>query len=366
MTSASLGPGRLRVGYTIEQCWHKVPGGTAVAAIELARAMAERHDVELIGVAGRHDGPAAMAPPTSLPVRTLAPRSSAALYARWLWTGGPRLERATGTIDVAHATSIIVAPTKAPLVVTVHDLAFVRYPELFTRWGRMLFDRSLSLIRRRASLVLCSSQATMDDCQQAGIASERLRLVPLGVVPAIAEAEPGVVARRLGLPERYLLFVGTLEPRKNLARLVEAVARLDRTMTLAVVGPSGWGAAVPARPDVDVRFLGAVSTAERDALYAGAAAVVYPSLWEGFGLPVLEAMAAGAPVVTSAGISTAEVAGGAAVLVEPTDPSDIARGITEALERRADLVAAGRARAGACTWAATATAVMAAYREAAR
>jgi glycosyltransferase involved in cell wall biosynthesis len=153
-----------------------------------------------------------------------------------------------------------------------------------------------------------------------------------------------------------------LEPRKNLPRLIEAVGRLPSDLVLAVAGLDGWGEAVPANGD-RVRLLGFVTDAERDALYAGAAAFVYPSLREGFGLPVAEAMATGTPVVTSRGTATEEVAGGAAVLVDPTDVQSIAGGIEEALADRGRLIAAGHLRAAELTWERTADATLAAYRE---
>jgi glycosyltransferase involved in cell wall biosynthesis len=358
------------VAYTLEQCWHQVPGGTAVAALDTAAALCATGEVDLVGVAARHRHPPqeGFAPPIT--VAALRAPSSAALYAAWLWTGRPAVERATGDVAVTHATTIIPPPTRAPLVVTVHDLAFLRYPEQFSRWGMAVFRRSLDLVRHRARLVLCSSTATMDDCSGVGIEVGRLRLVPLGVRPAASATDPGAAAdevrRRFDLPERFALFVGTLEPRKNLTRLVEAIGLLDEPLTLAVAGPTGWGDVDLPVARADVRLLGRVDTATRDALYAAAAVCCYPSTWEGFGLPVLEAMAAGAPVVTSKGVATEETAGGAAVLVDPFDARDIARGISEALRDAPRLRAAGLARAGQCTWERTARLTLDAYREVAR
>jgi glycosyltransferase involved in cell wall biosynthesis len=354
----------VRVAYTLEHCWHHVPGGTAVAANEVAEVLVRRTDVQLIGVAGTHSAAPKVPLPTGIEVRHLRPRSSRSLYASWLWAGRPTIESITGPVDVTHAVGFVPPPTKAPLVVTFHDLAFIREPAHFGRWGRMVLGRSLAVTRRRASLVLCSSSATVEDCAAQGIGRDRLRLVPLGVRPIAVDAAAIVdVRHRYGLPEEYLLFVGTLEPRKNLHRLIEAVRRVPDAPPLVVVGPAGWGDAVPSLDGVDVRLLGRVPGADRDALYAGSAVTCYPSIWEGFGLPVLEAMAAGAPVVTSRGISTEEVAGGAAVLVDPLDIDDIARGIVEARSDRVRLVEAGHRRVAECTWERTAELTIAAYRD---
>lgn len=359
----------VRVAYTLEQCWHRVPGGTAVAALEIARELRAGHpDVELVGVAGKHDEqpPASWRPPIA--VRSLRAAGGARLYARWLFTGRPRVENATGRVDVAHATTIIPCPSHAPLVVTVHDLAFLHEPEHFTRWGRLLFTRSLKVLRERDATVLCSSLATMDDCSRAGIRADRLRHVPLGVRSTPASADDVErVRREHRLPERYLLFVGTVEPRKNLARLIDAVGRLQEPIELVVAGSPGWGDGVPAgSANGRTRFLGFVPSADLGPLYAGAAAVCYPSIREGFGLPVVEAMAQGAPVVTSRGTSTEEAAGGAAVLVDPLDVDDIARGIDDALRDAGTLAATGRHRAAELTWARAAALTVEAYREAAR
>jgi glycosyltransferase involved in cell wall biosynthesis len=192
--------------------------------------------------------------------------------------------------------------------------------------------------------------------------------LPLGLDPVEVPASDAVAAVRgaLGLARPYLLYVGTLEPRKNLPRLLAAFGRLPPEHDLVVAGPAGWGDSAAAfAGDPRVRLVGFVDEPTKAALYAGAAAVCYPSLREGFGLPVLEAMAYGAPVVTSRGTATAEVGGDAVVLVDPVDVDDIARGITDALARRPALAAAGRCRAALFTWDATADKVVEAYEEAA-
>jgi glycosyltransferase involved in cell wall biosynthesis len=204
----------------------------------------------------------------------------------------------------------------------------------------------------------------MADCEAAGIAAAKLRHVPLGVESEPATPEAVAAARRrYGLDRPYVLSVGTLEPRKNLRRLVDAFDRLGHDdRLLAIVGPEGWGdGGLPAGGRV--RLLGFVPEAELHALYAGADAFAYPSLHEGFGLPVAEAMAQGTPVITSAGTSTQEVAGGAAILVNPADVADIAAGIEAALADHDRLAAAGRLRAAELSWDATAALTLAAYRE---
>ncbi|MFM8266923.1 MAG: glycosyltransferase, partial [Ilumatobacteraceae bacterium] len=205
--------GGVRVAYTLEQCWHRVPGGTAVSALRIAEHLARHTDVEVVAVAGRHRQ--APLPPwrPPVPVRAL-PLASPWLYEAWLRTGWPRVERATGPVDVAHATTIVPCPTAARLVVTIHDLAFLHEPQYFTRHGVALFRRSLERVRRHADLVLCPSTVTLEDCVAAGIGADRLRILPLGVEAAVATGEQvAAVRERLSLPDRFVLFVGTLEPR---------------------------------------------------------------------------------------------------------------------------------------------------------
>lgn len=295
--------GFVRVAYTLEQCWHRIPGGTGVAALRIAEALGPHNDVRLVGVAGRHRHlpPEPWVP--TIPVAHL-PIASPWLYECWLRAQWPKVEMATGRVDIAHATTLIPCPTDAKLVVTLHDLAFLHDASQFTAHGVSVFRRSLAQIKRRADLVLCCSQATMDDCVAAGIAADRLRLVPLGVETERAtEPEIARVRQVYRLPDEYLLFVGTVEPRKNLKGLVAALEHLRNPPLLVVAGADGWGDSGVTESD-QVRFLGFVPSEDLSGLYGGAAVFCYPSEREGYGLPVLEAMAQGTPVVTSRGTAT--------------------------------------------------------------
>ena len=352
----------MRVAYTFEQCWHRVPGGTGVAALRIAEALRERPDVELVGVAGAHLRAPRQEWRPPVPVKHL-PVGGGWMYEAWLRLNWPKVEWAAGRIDIAHATSLIPCATDAPLVVTLHDLAFVHTPRFFTKHGVRVFRRSVRHIKERADLVLCSSQATLDDCLQADIPADRLRLVPLGVETARATAdEVARVRAAYDLPAEYLLFVGTVEPRKNLKGLIAALAHLPAAPLLVVAGAAGWGDA-GGDEHPGVRFLGFVPGDDLAPLYAAAKVFCYPSTQEGYGLPVLEAMAQGTPVVTSQGSATEEVAGGAAVLVDPHDPADIARGIDDAERRATQLSPRGLLHAQRNSWATTAELTVAAYRE---
>ncbi|HEX5947094.1 MAG TPA: glycosyltransferase family 1 protein [Acidimicrobiales bacterium] len=362
----------MRAAVVIEQCWHRVPGGTASAVVEQVAAVAATGRVDQVGVAARHGEPPPEGLRPAMPVRHL-PLPRQALYRSWHRLRWPPVERATGPVDVVHATGYAIPPRTAPLVATLHDLAWRRDPSMFTRNGVRFFEAGLRCVIDDADLVLCPSQATLEDCAAAGIGRDRLRHVPWGMTTADVTAEAvAEVRERYGIPGRYVLTVGTLEPRKNVARLVEAFARLPHDdVTLVVVGPDGWGespvAAAAARLGDRLRLTGFVPRSQLAPLYGGASVVCYPSLWEGYGLPVAEAMGAGAPVVTSAGTATEElVVGGAGVAVDPLDVDAIAGGIASVLDDddlAGRLRAAGRARAEATTWAATAAATIAAYEE---
>lgn len=359
-------PEPLRVAYTLEQCWHDVPGGSAVAALEVHRRLLRRKaavgDVEVVAVAGRHRSEPAPPYRPDGQVRSL-PVARPWLYETWNRVGWPRVESVTGPIDVCHSTVAIPAATRRPHVVTVHDIAFVHTPERFSAHGVRVMRRGLDRCRR-ADLVLCPSRATADDLVGLGFDEERLRTVPWGVEEvAVSPSDLERVRSDYALPNAFVLFVGTIEPRKNLRGLVAAMRSVP-DVPLVVAGAAGWGDAIPDGIDAtDVRFVGFVADGDLRPLLQAATVVAYPSFQEGFGLPILEAMAQGTPVVTSSGSATEEVAGGAAALADPNDPDSIADAIERVLADRDRWAAAALARARTSTWDATVDATVAAYRE---
>jgi glycosyltransferase involved in cell wall biosynthesis len=258
-------------------------------------------------------------------------------------------------VDVLHCT-IFRGPRRAavPTLVTVHDLAVLRHPEVFPAWTRLYGRTALKPTLRAADRVIAVSEFSKREAVElAGVDADRVDVVPNAVEPIFTPSGPVADGA-------YVLAVGTLEPRKNLTRVVEATALAGAA--LRVVGERGWGGVGVAGEHVT--WLGRVDDEELAALYRGARCLVFPSLYEGFGIPAAEALASGTPVVTSAGSAMAEVVGDAGVLVDPLDVSSIAAGIEEADRRRAELVREGFERARLYTWDAAVEAAVAAYRRA--
>jgi glycosyltransferase involved in cell wall biosynthesis len=312
-------------------------------ALVQTQAGTARHVRGLIGALAGRDG---------LELRELSfgGGGRAATIARDTWWYLAGLPRAARGSDVLHCPTLR-GPLRArvPVVVTIHDLAFLRHPEAFPAWHR-LSGRALAapVARAAAAVVAVSEFAKREAAELLRLPPERIRVVPNGVEPVFGPDGPAAEGD-------YVLAVGTLEPRKNLARVQEAA--LLAGVELRVAGAEGWGGVTAAGR---VGFVGDERLAE---LYRGARCLVYPSLHEGFGIPVLEAMACGTPVVTSRGGALEETAGGAAVLVDPLDFEAIAAGIGEAERRRDELRAAGLTRAARFTWARAADEVEALWRE---
>jgi glycosyltransferase involved in cell wall biosynthesis len=273
----------------------------------------------------------------------------------------PRLPAA---IDVVHAPSLAVPPPGGrPLVVTIHDLAF----SYLTPRGRAFHRRGLDLARAEAAAVIVPSAFTAAEVEAAGFEPRRIHVVPHGIDPPPDEPAGGE-SRHLGWlahGDPFLLAVGTIEPRKGLDVLAEAFTALTG-VRLVVAGPTGWGD-VPGLDRPGVTRLGPVDEDLLDALYRSATALVMPSHTEGFGLPALEAMARGCPVVVSGAGGLPEVVGDAGMIVPPGDPDTLAGVLAELLadeERRQDLSDAGRKRAGEFTWTACVEGHVAAYQAA--
>ncbi|MGH8991870.1 MAG: glycosyltransferase family 4 protein [Acidimicrobiia bacterium] len=272
----------------------------------------------------------------------------------------PPLRLPDGT-DVVHAPSLAVPPPgDRPLVVTIHDLAFSYLPPR----GETFHRRGLDLARSEAAAVVVPSAFTASQVEAARFEPGRVHVVAHGIDPPGDVPDAAVTERlgRLATGDPYLLAVGTVEPRKGLDVLAQAFRTLNG-VRLLVAGPRGWGD-VPGLDRPGIGRLGTVSDSLLDALYRRAVALVMPSHTEGFGLPALEAMARGCPVVVSAAGSLPEVVGDAGAVVPPGDPDALAGTLTRVLaddDLRARLADAGRRRAAGFTWAACAQGHLAAY-----
>jgi alpha-1,3-rhamnosyl/mannosyltransferase len=287
--------------------------------------------------------------------------ASHAIRTAWSRVGHPSTERLLGRFDVLHFTDWMYPPQAGGVrATTIHDLVPLHHPEWCTPRTISMHTRKFENAARTCDVVFVNSAFTGRDVERTlGVGPERIRVAHPGVrVPFGREGEQA----DLGAP--YVLTVATLEPRKNLDTLLEAHALMGGDLLLAVVGAEGWGA----QPLLDrprVRRLGFVSDDELARLYRGAAVAVYPSRFEGFGIPVVEAMACGCPVVASSHASLDEASGDAAVRADPEDPAAIASAIEDAIARREELVARGLTHAARFTWRAVGETFLRGYEEAA-
>jgi glycosyltransferase involved in cell wall biosynthesis len=366
----------VKVAFHVDQLWFSAPGGIGTYVRALFPALAtEDPGIELMPFRStwREDPPEMWLfrePPV------VVPGTIRRLYTSWDLLGRPELPSPLSGADVVHATNPAAVPPIGDgqrLVVTVHDLAFQRFPELFPRRWLWLYRAGLRATVKRAHAIVVPSQSTADDLlSRTSIDAASVHVTPLAPSLATSEEDPSEALRRLGVTTPYLLSVGTVEPRKNLLRLVRAYRQVAPEVPHALVlaGPPGWQSAeletelARAGPGTIVRT-GHVSDRDLDALYRGADVFAYPSLHEGFGLPVVEAMARGVATITSNTSSLPEVAGDAALLVDPEDVGGIADALSRVLTDPAlseDLRRRGRERAAMFSWAATARATLDVYR----
>ena len=327
--------------------------GVSRYSTSLAAALSARDDIELISVGG-----GALVPRGTWRKKLLTARQDF----WWYPFAGRRRAKHAG-VDLYHCPSARapIMRGKPPTVVTIQDLASFHYPETLTRWSRLYERRTVPRVARAADLVIATSHDAATDIETIlGISSRKIRVVPLGVdTKFFASSSP-----TSPYPFPYVLFVGSAQPRKNLRRLVLAVdqvSRHHRDLKLVVAGADAWGNEIVSGSHVVLA--GRVDDERLLALYRHAQCTALVSLHEGFGLPILEAMAAGSPVVASNVAALPEVAGGAAILVDPLSVESIAGGSEEALANRNRLIAAGARRAADFTWEHTADLTMAVYRE---
>ncbi|GAB4423732.1 MAG: glycosyltransferase family 1 protein [Anaerolineae bacterium] len=273
----------------------------------------------------------------------------------------------TGRLNLFHAADFFLPPTRPATrtLVTVHDLSFVRYPDSTMPGMSRQLNNWVPRSVARADHVIAVSQATANDLTELyGTAPGKISVLHHGVSPEFRPvtdaAQQQAVRQKYGLGERpFILSLGTIQPRKNYRRLVQAFAQLKADATLVIIGGAGWNSQAVfdevARLGLTERviFPGFAADADLPALYSAATLFVYPSLYEGFGLPALEAMACGTPVVASGTSALPEVVGEAGLLVEPTDVAALAHALNTLLhddEQRRRLSAAGLARAASFTW----------------
>lgn len=350
------------------------PTGIGVFVRELMDRLFDEAGVEVRGFAmtmrGREEAFRTLPPALRL---SRLPMPAGVLLRRWARSSHPRAGWWTGRVDVVHGTNFVVPPSRAATLVTVHDLTSIRFPELCEP-ATLGYPALVRAAVARGAHVHTLTRAIADEVRELlHVPDERIHVVPAGA-PTLVDVRPGRGQRLAGC-QRYILALGTVEPRKDYPSLVRAfdiVAANDPDVELVIAGSTAWGAAElhealgRSAHRNRIRLRGRVTDRQRSSLVRDAAVVAYPSRYEGFGLPPLEAMQVGVPVVASNVPAVAEVVGGAALLVPPGDVEALGSAISKVLQDdgvRSGLVDAGAARVQQFDWAESARRMLAVYRE---
>lgn len=356
----------MRVALHVGQLRQAVPGGIGRYTMALARHLPEA-GIDLLTFAA---GPVPVPAGTTLPGLTdLGRPYDGARYELWHRLRAPRLPFSA---DLVHAPSLAVPPAgDAALAVTIHDVAFLDHPDAFTRRGVSFHARGLALAEREADVFITASEFVRRQIVARGIEESRVHVAPHGVTlsPSLDEREALARVEALGVRPPFILQVGTVEPRKGIENLIAALPRVRREIpdiTLVLAGPIGWGQVAGLR-ESGVVALGHVEDAALEGLYREATLATVASRSEGFGLPALEAMAHGTPLIASDATSLPEVVADAGVLIPPDHPAAWSRAIVDLVRddtARAEFARRGRARAATFTWDASAAAHRRAFEEA--
>jgi glycosyltransferase involved in cell wall biosynthesis len=364
----------VRIGIHADPAAHSIPGGVGVYVRRLVdELLAAPGENELSLIISRFATP----PAAWVQAAMIRPQLKfAALYAAWNFANRPPI---TEPLDVVHATNLVIPPASgAALVSTVHDLAVDRMPEVVPFPWRQLYRRGLKRALEESKVICAVSEATKQVIVDGyGTDPERILVTPEAANVTPASPVDDNVFKRLGIEGPYVLNVGTIEPRKNQVRLVKAFVDAGPHLaghTLVLAGIPGWGQeeveAVIEKLKVRHRVIlsGKVTNLELASLYARASIFALPSLYEGFGIPLVEAMSFGIPSVAGSTPALAELAGDAALLADPKDANALAQALEQLASDgalRTRLSAAATARAAQYTWAETAKLTMSAYRRAA-
>lgn len=371
----------LRIGVDSRlACWTQ-PTGTGRYTRQLLASLATlgaENAFKLVVVNSRHGAIAPLDTPSSNFDIVRLPGAGRTLKLRWLARCGPDVSVETGPLDVFHSPSVdFMAAGHTPRVLTLHDLCFLTHPQLFPVKDRLMHRLGLRHMLAVTRSIITVSEATARTATELlGIPKARLTVIPLAparVFTPTPQFASDVAASKLSRGDPYVLFVGTIEPRKGIEELVSAFCLARRRAALPhrllIAGGSGWKSgpasrAIAAAAPEGVTYLGYVPDPVIAALMRGTDCFVYPSLVEGFGLPALEAMACGAPVIVSDAEALVEVVGDAAEIVEAGNRDALATKLAAVLAepaRAADLSRRGRARAGKFDWRETARATLRVY-----